>query len=366
MSEPTEGMRGGGYYDAHSEYQGRVAASGSEQLAALISEMSVAGADPFTIVDYGCSEGANSVAAIAAALRALRQLSPDTMAVAVHNDLPTNDFNALFQNLVHREDTYLNIAGGRVFPMASATSFYDPVVPPGTAQLGVSFSAAHWLREDPAASVTGSFLIADATGGARAALTRQADTDWTNFLAMRASDLAVGGVLFVQMIGSEGPAGIGQRVTAARLLRAMYDVASDMADAGRLRREALHRYVFPTYMRTVAEAVAPLDRQGSPVHGAFRVNVAQVDPVVNPYYEVYRKSGDRDEYAKRYIAFVRAFSESTIRRGLLTPGVVGGPVDATADDFYAELARRTARDPEWSVFEDWTLTVALTRQDIAR
>ena len=65
MSEPTEGMRGGGYYDAHSEYQRRVAAAGSEQLTTLISQMSVAAADPFTIVDYGCSEGANSVAAIA-------------------------------------------------------------------------------------------------------------------------------------------------------------------------------------------------------------------------------------------------------------------------------------------------------------
>ena len=286
--------------------------------------------------------------------------------VAVHNDLPTNDFNALFHNLVHRDDSYLNIGDGRVLPMASATSFYDPVVPPGTAQLGVSFSAAHWLREDPAANVAGSFLIADATGRARAALTRQADTDWTNFLAMRASDLATGGLLFVQMIGSERPEGTGQRVTARKLLRAMYEVASAMSDAGRLRREALDRYAFPTYMRTEAEAVAPLDRQDSPVHGAFRVNLAHVDPVVNPYYEAYRKNGDRDEYAKGYIAFVRAFSESTIRRGLLAPGVAGGPVDAAADDFYAELERRTACDPEWSVFEDWTLTVALTRRDTGR
>jgi len=119
-------------------------------------------------------------------------------------------------------------------------------------------------------------------------------------------------------------------------------------------------------MRTADEARAPLDRRGSAVFGAFRIDVAQVDPVPNPYFETYLKTGDARAYAEHYVAFVRAFSESTIRKGLLGPGVIAGSLDAAVDDFYAELQRRTALDPEWSKFEDWTLTVALTRLDTPR
>ena len=363
MSQATEGMKGGGYYDSHSEYQRRVAASGAERLAALVASMGPIAVDPFTIVDYGCAEGANSVAAIRGALRALRMRVTDTTLVAVHNDLPTNDFNALFRNLFQREDSYLRVPGGHVLPMASATSFYEPVVPSGGAQLGVSFSAAHWLREEPTARVADSFLISDATGQDRRALAEQADRDWSRFLAMRAADLAVGGVLFVQMIGSLPPDGHEQQVTARKLIRAMYDVAKGMVDDGRLRQEALDRYVFPTYMRTVAEATAPLDRPSSRLAPSLRIDVAQVDEVPNPYFEAYRETGDRQVYAEHYVAFVRAFSESTIRKGLLGPGIIGGSLDAVVDDFYADLQRRTALDPEWSRFEDWTLTVALTRLD---
>jgi len=243
--------------------------------------------------------------------------------------------------------------------MASATSFYEPVVPSGRAQLGVSFSAAHWLREEPTARAPDSFLISDATGQARKALAQQADRDWSRFLAMRGSDLVAGGVLYVQMIGSLPPDGHDQKVTARKLIRAMYDVAKGMVDDGRLRQEALGGYVFPTYMRTVAEATAPLDHP--PLAHSFRIDVAQVDEVPNPYFEAYRETGDEEIYAEHYVAFVRAFSESTIRNGLLAPGILGGSTDAAVDDFYAELQRRTARDPESSRFEDWTLTVALTR-----
>ncbi len=361
MSQATEGMKGGGYYDSHSEYQRRVATSGSQMLASLLTNMRPIGVDPFTIVDYGCAEGANSIVVIGRALGTLRTRVPDTTVVTVHNDLPTNDFNALFRNLFRREDSYLRVRGGRVLPMASAGSFYDPVVASGTAQLGVSFSAAHWLREQPTARVPNSFLISDAAGADRKALARQADTDWSRFLAMRASDLCAGGVLFVQMIGILRPDGDEQQVTAGKLIHAMYDVAQGMVDDGQLRRKALDHYLFPTYMRTVAEATAPLDREGSPISASFRIDIAQVDEVPNPYFETYRKTGDKQAYAEQYVAFARAFSESTIREGLFAPGIVTGSVDDAVDDFYADLQRRTAQDPEWSKFEDWTLTVGLTR-----
>jgi hypothetical protein len=353
-------MRGDGYYDAHSEYQRRVAASGTTLLAPLLDQLEVTPDAPCTVVDYGCASGANSIAVIADAVRALRRHAPERLVVAIHNDLPSNDFNALFANLQHREDSYLRIPGAPVLPMASPTSFYEQVVPPASAHLGVSFSAAHWLRKEPVVPVSGSFLIADATDGDRAALARQADGDWTAFLARRAAELAPGALLFVQMIGTDTSDG-GQHVTAARLLHAMRDVAEAMVDTTQLDIGAFHGFVFPTYMRTVDEAVAPLDRADSPVRGAFEVALARVDRVPNPYDDAYRASGDAAAYAEQYVSFVRAFSESSLRDGLFAPGSRDRAPDLALDEFYDELRRRTALDPDWSLFEDWTLTVALTR-----
>ena len=317
-------------------------------------------ADPFTIVDYGCSEGANSIAAVREVLVAVRRRQPDSCVVTVHNDLPSNDFNGLFHNLVERDDSYLRVPGGPILPMASARSFYDPVVPAGTANVGVSFSAAHWYRDNPRAAVPNSICAVDGSGPPQTALAAQADEDWTRFLAMRAADLAPGGVLFVQMIGTAVDGDGRHQVTAARLLRAMHDTAAGLVDAGHLRREALERFVFPTYMRTVEEAAAPLERAGSPAAGRFRADRIAVSPIANPYLPIRHDHGD-EAYATAYVAFVRAFTESTLRRALFEPGATDESVDAMTDGFYADLQRRTAVDPHWSVFEDWTLTVALTR-----
>ena len=361
MSSPTAGMKGGGYYDEHSEYQRRVAQSGLSSLADLVQGMDGLRADPLTIVDYGCSEGANSIAALRAVVIAIRRRRRDSCVVAIHNDLPTNDFNALFHNLVQRADSYLTVHSGPILPMASPRSFYETVVPRATANVGLSFSSAHWFRETPSSSVPGSICAMDASGPARVTLAKQADNDWTRFLEMRASDLTPGGILFVQMIGTQVDADGTRHVTAERLLRAMYEVAAGMVEQGQLRRDVLDGFVFPTYMRTAGEARAPLERPGSPVTAGFHANIVSVQPVPNPYLDELHKAGDEHDYAERYVAFVRAFTESTLRRALLEPGAVGQSVDTSADRFYTELRRRTAADPQWSVFEDWTLTIALTR-----
>jgi len=357
MSSPTTGMKGHGYYDDHSEYQRRVAERGLDALVSLVQRTEGRRADLLTIVDYGCSEGANSIAAVRAVITAIRRERADSCLVAVHNDLPTNDFNALFHNLSDPDRSYLSVPGGPILPMGSPRSFYDLVVPPSSATIGVSFSAAHWFRSQPAATVPRSMCAMDDTR-TPSPLAEQADADWTQFLTARASELTAGGVLYVQMIGTLVDPDGTRHVTAERLLHAMHDVAEAQVAQGQLREETLAGFVFPTYMRSAAEAVAPLQRGGSSVAGRFEVEQATVDPVPNPYLDTLH-DGDAATYAQRYVAFVRAFTESTLRRDLFEPGA--DHPDTALDDFYAELERRTAADPAWSVFEDWTLTVALTR-----
>jgi hypothetical protein len=357
----TKGMASG--YDEHSEYQRAVAATG----AALIEEcVEATGPLPdgatFVIADFGASTGKSSIASVRTAVDTVRAASPTRPVAVLHNDVPTNDWNTLFANVASDEHSYLEAAGPPVLPLASAITFFEPAAPAGSVHLGMSFSAAPWLREQPTAAVDG-FYFCDATGTARDALAEQAATDWTAFLVARAADLAPGARLLVQMVGTETDAEGGPaHVTASKLLTAMAAVAREMADAGELDPAVADRYVLPVYARTPAEATAPFGDPASAVATAFTVVEARTDPVANPYLTAWRSDGDGAAYGTAYAAFVRGFTESSVREHLFVPGAIGAEPQQRLDEYFARLERRFAADPEADAFEDWTLTVVLARQ----
>jgi hypothetical protein len=331
-------------YDAHSEYQRAVADAGAARIRSCVAAVSVAADQPFVVADFGCSTGANSISAVETAVDAVRLRHPDQVVVAVHNDLPTNDWNQLFANVVGaRSET-------GVLHLASAVSFFEPATPAGSVHLGVSFSAAHWLRDPPAIAVPEGFYFCDATGAARAALSAQARDDWTNFLTARGTDLHPGGRLLVQMVGTDASG----NVTARRLLRAMAEVAAGMADDGLVGHDAVAGYVLPVYARTVGEARAPLARAEIP----FSEIECRTDAVPNPYFTQWQADGDAAHYAETYTAFVRGFTESSLRNQLFE--AVEDPERALAE-FFERLSRRFRADPERDRFDDWTLTVLLAR-----
>ena len=167
------------------------------------------------------------------------------------------------------------------------------------------------------------------------------------------------------MVGSVGSApgadGDEPEVTARKLLRAMAEVATGMANNKLVDRGAVRRYVLPVYARTVDEARAPLARVDSPVHDAFTVIECRTDPVANPYFTKWLADHDAAAYARAYAAFVRGFTESSLRDHLFGPGTTGTDVDAAIDEFFTRLTARFEADPERDRFDDWTLTVVLAR-----
>ncbi len=358
--EATHGMTRGGFYDAHDEYQRDVAARGADLIVSSVGAVPLPAADrTFTIADYGASTGTNSIASVTTAVKAVRGRRADQSVAVVHNDLPTNDWNELFRNLTASTDGYLTLDGPRVVPLASAVSFFEPAAPRGSVHLGLSSSAAHWLRHQPDVVVPEGFYFCEATGDARATLAAAAADDWRAFLAARASDLARGGRVIVQMVGTQVDTA-GEHVTARGTLRAMAAVAHEMAASGSLGREAVDRYVLGVYARTVDEARAPFGEP--PLRDELDVVECRTDPVANPYYVQWEKDHDDQKYATAYAAFVRGFTESNLRIGLFEPGARNASADELVDDFFARLITRFAADPERDRFEDWTLTVVAARR----
>src|SRR3546814_20677893 len=98
--------------------------------------MAVDGDRPLVIVDYGCSQGRNSMAPMRAAIEALRVRTGEGRAVeVVHTDLPSNDFTSFFTTLDDDPGSYLS-GKSHVFPSAIGRSYFAPILPPTRVHLG--------------------------------------------------------------------------------------------------------------------------------------------------------------------------------------------------------------------------------------
>jgi cyclopropane-fatty-acyl-phospholipid synthase len=353
-------MKSGGFYDLHSEYQRRVIEAGDQLIRESIEALELGSAAPaLTIVDYGAGTGATSVHAVRTAVEGLRRRDPELPVLAVHNDVLTSDFSQLFRN-VASPDGYLALAGGPVYVAAAAGSFFTQVVPSATVQLGMCSNASHWLREQPRLDTPDGMYLSDITGKAREALGAQAARDWVGFVGARAVELAPGGRLLVQGIGATTIDG-REQVSASRLLRVMWQVATGLADDGQLDPEVLNGYVFPAYCRSVGEVTEPC-REGGPLAGELEVVSAAVDEVPSPYWERFERDGDAGAYAKAYVEFVRAFAESTMLEHLFEPGARGTAPEALCDQYFGRLEIATAADPAAGRYEAWVVRFVARRR----
>jgi hypothetical protein len=144
-------MEGHGVYNRSS----RVQAAGLSPAVPLLEQAAKsvplpAGPDPILLVDYGSSEGHNSLGPLTTAIGVLRErLGPERAISVVHTDLPDNDFTALFRTLAADPNSYLR-GNSEVFALAVGRSFYEQILPAGSVTLAWSSWAIQWLSRLPA------------------------------------------------------------------------------------------------------------------------------------------------------------------------------------------------------------------------
>lgn len=342
-------MEGGGAYDRHNEYQERGALAHADLIAAAAGEIVPDLArGSVVLVDYGCAQGKVSNPLIRTAIERLRRSHRDVPVQVYHNDLLANDWAALFARL-RTDESYLNVAGGPVTPLVSATSFYQPVTPRGIVDLGLSFAAIQWLSA-PGPRGCGSALYFDQLeGAARARMAEQAHADWTRFLTLRTDELAPGGRLVIDMMGvSEGGRSAGHQ--AWQLVRA---VCEELTREGRLDAARLDDYVLPVYERSAEEARRPFEEA---IGTRLRLERLELVPVQDPFMQRYRSDGDAAALAEGFVGFFRAFSEPSLRDGL---GLDGEAIE----DLYHRLASRVEAAAAGFAFDIHALTMVISRID---
>jgi SAM dependent carboxyl methyltransferase len=187
---------------------------------------------------------------------------------------------------------------------------------------------------------------------ATAAFTRQAEQDLVRLLECRARELVPGGKLLAS------PGDPDQARLWDGLCDVLNDACLDLIAAGRLERQGYERLTMPCYFRTVAELLAPLEREDSPVRRAFDVDRAEALEVPTPFLVEFRRGGDVAAYAGADTGFLRAVSEPVVQAALNQPeGEVG-----TVECLYERIRARLRAEPERYSWRSILVAALLTRR----
>jgi hypothetical protein len=354
------GMKGTGYYDRHSAAQMSSIQALQDWIDDAVTELSLpAASQPVTALDLGSSEGRNAIRVMARIVDKLRRRTGQPLQT-IYSDLASNNFNQLFANLEEArhatllpEDVYASVVGG---------SFYGPLLPPGTVHLATSFNSIQWLDQLPAVPMPDFIAYRRphpsrpglaASPEATVAFRRQAEQDLVRFLECRARELVRGGKLLLACPGDSDEACVGDGLSDV-----LNDACLDLVASGRLGREEYERLTMPAYFRTVGELLAPLDREGSAVRGAFTVDRAEALEVPTPFVVEFRRSGNVAAYARAYTGFLRAISEPVVKSALRQSEQVAVVVEC----LYERIQSRLQADPERYLFRYILVATLLTRR----
>lgn len=356
----TTGMTGGGFYNQNSAPQWKAIEQVLPLLDKATSQLPIDGEKALHLADFGCSEGRNSVAVLSRAISNLRARTGKPIQT-VHSDLPTNDFSRLFLLLAG--------SGGSAFPAenvyssAVAGSMYDQLLPPLSVHLATTFNAIGFLSRKPVDRLPGYILpngpSKDRNNGSvseadRVLFSELAKQDVATFLKARADELVPGGKLLVQVFGANQD---------GRTCDGIYDLLNDAVlervAGGDITPETYEHYYQPVYMRTLGELTAPATDPSFGVSHLFRLDEALSYEVPVTFNERFQEDGDLDHYARDYVNFFRAFTETVLTMAL--PATDGRSY--LVRQIYERAEALLKANPERYPFRYMAVAMLLTRTD---
>lgn len=309
IPRPAAAMEAGGSYNRHAQLPANGAALAIPHLARVIDEVPYGPDEPIVIVDYGSSQGRNSLGPVRSAIGAIRARTGMDRAILVyHEDQPSNDFNALFELLDQSPERY-SLGDPRVFPCAIGRSFYGAVLPENSVHVGWSAYAAMWASRVPAL-IPGHITFARSSGNVRAAFAQQGTRDWESFLSLRARELRPGGCLVVCMPGADEH---GVSVFEGIMDHANAELGS-MVDEGVISTEERRRMVLNVWPRRLSDLVAPFDDSGR--FATLTLRHAETGTVRDAAWEEFERDGNAQALARKRALFFRSIFTPTLAAAL--------------------------------------------------
>lgn len=268
-------------YNQFSETQSQVNEHAIELIKkGLDNDCSARVLGPYTIVEYGCAGGKNSLKPLHALIEGVwRVICSEHEISIILSDLPNNDFNVPMK--VINDDRVFQENKDRVFVTFRGQSFYERVVPSCTVDFGYSLISTHFLSKIP----TTISRIDPRDEKVRQQWSDQAAKDWKTFLQQRAREIKPLGHLVVVGTGYDPSSNKPPR----HLFRQYSQIYEQMIKEGKLTQEEVDNTMLPFYARSLDEI-----RKGIEEVNMFHIDSLELKRSPCIYYEKYMANGKND------------------------------------------------------------------------
>ncbi|WCJ35217.1 S-adenosyl-L-methionine-dependent methyltransferases superfamily protein [Euphorbia peplus] len=220
------------------------------------------------IADLGCSSGPNTLDVISEILNIIqKKCSHSTPEFRVFlNDLPSNDFNTIFESLPDfytklKEEKGKNF--GQCFINAMPGSFYGRLFASKSMHFFHSSSSLHWLSKIPSGlDNKGKIYISKSSPvSVLKAYSEQFQSDFSTFLRLRSEELVGGGCMVLSFIGRGSPDATTDQscyqweLLANSLMSLVYE--------GTIQEEKVDSFNVPYYAPCAEEIKMVVEKQSS-------------------------------------------------------------------------------------------------------
>ncbi|MBX2838615.1 MAG: class I SAM-dependent methyltransferase [Gammaproteobacteria bacterium] len=260
--------------------------------------------------DMGCADGGTSLDLWRNVLSHLRRRS-DADVQVVYADQSRNDFNALV-SILHGHSSFKSYLDeyDHVHALESGSSFYLPILPANSLDVGFSATAMHWLSSLPC-NISDHVHMVGARGSELESFSHQAAQDWQTILTHRARELRAGGRLVLinfciddqgRYLGNTGGVNMFDNFNA---------LWQSFVSDGVITDEEYQAMTLPQYYNTVEEFSEPFEDSNNAVYKkGLRLEEISTAVVACPFAEDFKQHGDAKRFAKEYIPTIRSWNES--------------------------------------------------------
>lgn len=265
-----------------------------------------------TVVDYGCSQGNNSIEALQ---KAISTLPSGATANIIFEDTPYNDFNSLSRTIDANFPSASTPKGVFVAPSMVPIGFFSQVVPSAHADLGFSWSSLNYLANAPNVALDATASPAEFVAARSKAFAEAGSRDLPKLLKLRAKEIKADGYL-VAAIGGQKPEGettpgnTGFQPIQAAMMKMLATGKLSMAELGETA-------LFPSHERTVEEVEAAI----SSVSSLWDTEHISTKLIEHPSWAVYQNalSSAGDDHDQKEAA-ARKYARETIVNLLSSSG----------------------------------------------
>ena len=313
------GKDGEGEYTAATKGCFDVIEAASPLVLQEVASQPIREGQAFHVADYGTADAGTSLGLLSKVVRTVRERkNAEEKEIVIHyEDQLNNEWKSVFNHALGYKkvtdaynteiDTPYDLGG--VFVEANGVGFHDQCYATGSIDLGVSFTAMHWLSSSPS-SLKGSSKYmhsARCPDGPPEAEKLQAEEDWYKILQARSKELTKGGrFVCVNFCVSKEGYFLGQTDVGSSMWDSFQSSWDKLAADGIITETEQSGVSFPNYYRTTEEFLAGIERCSD-----LKLITAEEKIVRCPYREQF-VAGKTDmtpqEYAKSFVPVSNFFS----------------------------------------------------------